>query len=40
MCERVAEMYIEQTLADILYLAENEDELAEEAAKCASNQQL
>ncbi|VDO34062.1 unnamed protein product [Brugia timori] len=37
MCERVGEMYIEQTLADILYLVENEDELAEEAAKCARN---
>lgn len=38
MCERVGEMYIEQTLADILYLVENEDELAEEAAKCGRSQ--
>ncbi|EJD74208.1 SPRY domain-containing protein [Loa loa] len=38
MCERVGEMYIEQTLADILYLVENEEELTEEAAKCTRNQ--
>uniref|UniRef100_A0A183HFV4 B30.2/SPRY domain-containing protein n=1 Tax=Onchocerca flexuosa TaxID=387005 RepID=A0A183HFV4_9BILA len=38
MCERVGEMYIEQTLSDVLYLVENEDELAEEAAKCVRNQ--
>ncbi|KHN89191.1 Set1/Ash2 histone methyltransferase complex subunit ASH2, partial [Toxocara canis] len=37
MCERVEELYVEQTLSDIIFLVENEKRLAEETAAYLSS---
>lgn len=37
MCDRVEELYVEQTMSDILFLVEHADELAEEAEKCMAH---